>query len=74
MNLYKQNYIELEKEYSKHYNLDTRKKLNNILPLLESSLPTFLSKINLNSALSPQEQLNNLCYTISYSKILNKII
>jgi hypothetical protein len=74
MNLYKQNYIELEKEYSKHYNLDTRKKLNNILPLLASSLPTFLSKINSNSALSPQEQLNNLCYTISYSKILNKII
>ena len=38
MSLLKQNYIELEKEYSKYYNLETRQKLNNILPLLESSL------------------------------------
>ena len=74
MNLYKQNYIELEKEFSKYYNLETRQKLNNILPLLESSLSTFLSKIKPNSKLSIQEQLNNLCYVISYSKILNKII
>ena len=74
MNLYKHNYIELEKEFSKYYNLETRQKLNNILPLLESSLSTFLSKIKPNSKLSIQEQLSNLCYVISYSKILNKII
>ena len=74
MNLYKNNYIELEKEYSKYYNLETRQKLNNIKPILESSLSTFLSKIKPDSKLSIQEQLNNLCYAISYSKIINKII
>ena len=47
MSLYKQNYIELEKEYSKFYNLDTRKKLNTITPLLESTLPSFLSKFKI---------------------------
>ena len=74
MSLYKQNYIELEKEYSKFYNLDTRKKLNTITPLLESTLPSFLSKMKINSKLSTNEQLNNLCYTMSYSKIFNNIL
>ena len=69
-----QNYIKLEKEYSKYYNLDTRKKLNNIIPLLESSLPSFISKLGQNKIISYEEQLNNLCYIISYSIIINKII
>ena len=69
-----QNYIKLEKEYSKYYNLDTRKKLNNIIPLLESSLPSFISKFGQNKIISYEEQLNNLCYIISYSIIINKII
>jgi hypothetical protein len=38
MSIYKQNYLELENQYSKYYNLNTRKKLNNIIPLLEESL------------------------------------
>jgi hypothetical protein len=71
---YKQNYIELEKEYSKYYNLNTRKKLNSIIPLLESSLQNFASKIKYNSKISLNEQLNNLCYIISYSKIFNNIL
>ena len=74
MSLYKQNYIELEKLFSKHYNLNTRKKLNNIIPLLQESLPTFISKIKCDNKLSIEEQLNNLYYLLSYSKILNKII
>ena len=74
MSLYKQNYLELEKEYSKYYNLNTRKKLDNIQPLLDSSLPIFLSKINPKEKLSTKDQLSNLCYLISYSKILNKIL
>ena len=74
MSLYKQNYIELEKEYSKFYNLDTRKKLNTIAPLLESTLPSFLSKMKINSKLTTNEQLNNLCYIMSYSKIFNNIL
>ena len=73
MSLLKQNYLELEKEYSNYYNLNTRKKLNNILPLLESSLPSFLTKFKFNKVLL-NEQFNNLCYIISYSKIFNKII
>ena len=73
MTLLKQNYLELEKEYSNYYNLNTRKKLNSIFPLLESSLPTFLTKFNVNKNLL-NEQFNNLCYIISYSKIFNKII
>ena len=74
MSSYKQNYIELEKEYSKYYNLDTRKKLNSIIPLLEASLTSFLSKFENNSKLSKNEELNNLSYIMSYSKILNKIL
>ena len=74
MSLYKQNYIELEKEYSKYYNLNTRKKLDNIQPLLDSSLPIFLSKLNTKGKVTSKEQLNNLCFLISYSKILNKIL
>jgi len=74
MSSYKNNYIELEKEYSKYYNLDTRKKLNTIIPQLEASLPAFLLKINHNSKASVNDELNNLTYIMSYSKILNKII
>ena len=74
MAIYKQNYIELEKLYSKYYNLNTRKKLNNIIPLLQESLPTFISKIKYDNKLTIEEQLNNLYYILSYSKILNKII
>ena len=74
MSLLKQNYIELEKDYSKYYNLETRQKLNNILPLLESSLSSFLSTFNKIKKLTTKEQLNNLSHLISYSKILNKII
>ena len=74
MSLLKQNYIELEKEYSKYYNLETRQKLNNILPLLESSLSAFLSTFKSKKKLPIKDQLNNLCHNISYSKILNKII
>lgn len=68
------NLKELEKEYSKYYNLDTRKKLNSVIPLLESSLPTFLSKFNNNNICSHEKQLNDLCFMIAYSKIINKII
>ena len=74
MPIYKQNYIELEKSYSKYYNLNTRKKLNSIIPLLQESLPTFLSKIKYDNKISKEEQLNNLYYILSYSKILNKIL
>ena len=75
MSSYKNNYIELEKEYSKYYNLDTRKKLNTIIPQLEASLSTFLLKIeHINSKASVNDELNNLTYVMSYSKILNKII
>ena len=74
MSLLKQNYTELEKEYSKYYNLETRQKLNNILPLLESSLSAFLSTFKPNKKLTLKDQLNNLCHNISYSQILNKII
>jgi hypothetical protein len=74
MSSYKNNYIELEKEYSKYYNLDTRKKLNTIIPQLEASLSTFLLKIEHNSKASVNDELNNLTYVMSYSKILNKII
>ena len=74
MSSYKNNYIELEKEYSKYYNLDTRKKLNTIIPQLEASLSTFLLKIKHNSKASVNDELNNLTYVMSYSKILNKII
>ena len=74
ISIYKQNYIELEKSLSKYYNLNTRKKLNNILPLLEESLNSFKSKIKQDNKLSVDEQLNNLYYIISYSKILNKIL
>ena len=74
MSIYKQNYIELEKSYSQYYNLNTRKKLNSIIPLLQESLPNFTSKIKYDNKLSITEQLNNLYYILSYSKILNKII
>ena len=74
MPIYKQNYIELEKSYSKYYNLNTRKKLNSIIPLLQESLPTFLSKIKYDNKISKEEQLSNLYYILSYSKILNKIL
>ena len=65
MPIYKQNYIELEKSYSKYYNLNTRKKLNSIVPLLQESLPTFLSKIKNDNKLSLEGQLNNLYYVLS---------
>ena len=74
MTIFKQNYIELEKSLSKYYNLNTRKKLNNILPLLKESLPSFVAKIKHDNKLTMDEQLNNLYYIISYSKILNKIL
>ena len=74
MSILVQNLKDLEKDYSKYYNLDTRKKLNSIIPLLESSLPTFLSKFNNNNICSYEKQLNDLCYMIAYSKIINKII
>lgn len=74
MSIYKQNYLELENQYSKYYNLNTRKKLNNIIPLLEESLPSFTSKIKYDNKLSNEKQLNNLYYIMSYSKILNKIL
>ena len=74
MSIYKQNYIELEKSLSKYYNLNTRKKLNNILPLLQESLPSFVAKIKPDNKLTIDEQLNNLYYILAYSKILNKIL
>jgi len=74
MSTYKQNYIELEKSLSKYYNLNTRKKLNNILPLLQESLPSFIAKIKPDNKLTIDEQLNNLYYILAYSKILNKIL
>ena len=74
MLIYKKNYQELEKLLSKYYNLNTRKKLNNIFPLLQESLSSFLTKINPDNKLSIEEQLNNIYYIISYSKILNKIL
>ena len=74
MQIYKKNYLELEKSFSKYYNLNTRKKLNNILPLLQETLPIFESKLQNNNKLSIDEQLNNVYYLISYSKILNKIL
>ena len=74
MTIFKQNYIELEKSLSKYYNLNTRKKLNNILPLLQESLPSFVAKIKHDNKLTIDEQLNNLYYIITYSKILNKIL
>ena len=74
MSIYKRNYSELDKSLSKYYNLNTRKKLNNISPLLQESLPSFSSKEKNDNKLSIEEQLNNLYYIISYSKILNKIL
>ena len=84
ISLYKQNksfnqqfkdiYIQVEKEYSQYYNLNTRKKLNSIIPLLESSLPTYMSKFNNLPKLPKAEQLKALCYNLVYSKIMNKII
>ena len=74
MSIYKQNYIDLEKLYSQYYNLNTRKKLNTIIPLLQESLSSFISKTKPDNKSSIEEQLNNLYYIISYSKILNKIL
>ena len=74
MSIYKQNYISLEKEYTQYYNLNTRKKLNNITPILNDSFSTFISKIKIDPKLSLEEQINNMFYIISYSKIMNKIL
>ena len=74
MSFYKKNYQELEKLMSKYYNLNTRKKLNNISPLLQESLSTFLTKIKSDNKLSIEDKLDNIYYIISYSKILNKIL
>ncbi len=74
MSIYKQNYTSLEKEYAKYYNLNTRKKLNNITPILNDSFSTFISKIKRDPKLSLEEQINNMFYIISYSKIMNKIL
>ena len=74
MSIYKHNYQSLENEYNKYYNLNTRKKLNNITPILNDSFTTFLEKTAINSKLSLEEQINNIFYIISYSKIMNKIL
>ena len=74
MSIYKENYLKLEKSLFRYYNLNSRKKLNNILPLLEETLPSFISKIKHDKKLSIKEQLNNFYYILSYSKILNKVL
>ena len=66
MNSYKNNYIEIQKKYEQYYNLNTRKKLNNITSILEESLPTFPIKI--------KNDINNFTYYLAYSKIMNKIL
>ena len=66
MTQYKQIYQTLENEYSKYYNLNTRKKISNINAIINESQKFFMNM--------KKDDKENLLFSIAYGKIMNNIL
>ena len=68
-NLYKEIYTKLDKEFEIYYNLNTRKKLNDISEILKTTMnyfePNYYKK---------NELKNKMIFEMIYSKLINKIL
>ena len=66
MTQYKQIYQTIENEYSKYYNLNTRKKISNINAIINESQKFFMNM--------KKDDKENLLFSIAYVKIMNNIL
>ena len=66
MTQYKQIYQTIENEYSKYYNLNTRKKISNINAIINESQKFFMNM--------KKDDKENLLFSIAYGKIMNNIL
>ena len=68
-NLYKEIYNKLDKEFEIYYNLNTRKKLNDISDIIKTTInyfePNYFKK---------NELKNKIIFEMVYSKLINKIL
>ena len=66
MSQYKKIYQEIEKDYAKYYNLNTRTKISNINSIIKETQKFFIEK--------KKDDNENLLFSIAYGKIMNNIL